>query len=116
DGLIDAARQKDPKVFKNIVDETSFTDEAFKKLRNKISGHKRFFITTAVTGCDVHEDGMAAIKNFCKRNKAVLLVLPCSDPARQKDHKNKWTLSPVIPKESVVFKDVAINDNLVLST
>lgn len=116
DGLIDAARQKDPKVFKNIVDESSFTDAAFKELRNNISDHRRFFITTAVTGCDVHEDGMAAIKNYCKRNKAMMLVLPCSDPARQKDHKNKWTLSPEIPKESVVFKDVALNDNIVLST
>lgn len=116
DGLVEEARKADPKVFKNIVDETSFNDVAFKQLRNNISEHRRFFVTSAVTGCDVHEDGMAAVKNYCKRNKAMLLVLPCSDPARQKDHKNKWTLSPDISKSSVVFKDVALNDNIVLST
>jgi hypothetical protein len=116
DGLISAARLADPKVFKNIVDSSMFNESAFKELRNYISEHKRFFITSAVTGCDVHEDGMAAIQTYCKRNKAALLVLPCSDPARQKDHKDKWTLSPNIPKKSVVFKDVALNDNIMLST
>lgn len=116
DGLILEARQTDPKVFKNIIDESSFSDQAFKELRNYISEHKRFFVTSAVTGCDVHEDGLAAIQTYCKKNKAALLILPCSDPARQKDHKNKWTLSPDLPKKSVVFKDVSLNDNIVLST
>lgn len=116
DGLIEAARKKDPKAFKNIIDETSFNDEAFKELRKYIGEHRRFFVTSAVTGCDVHEDGLAAIQTYCKKNKAALLILPCSDPARQKDHKNKWTLSPDLPKKSIVFKDVALNDNIVLST
>jgi hypothetical protein len=116
DGLVLQARQKFPKVFKNIIDETSFNEAAFKDLRNYISEHKRFFVTSAVTGCDVHEDGMAAIQTYCKKNKAALLILPCSDPARQKDHKNKWTLSPDLPKKSIVFKEVSLNDNIVLST
>lgn len=116
DGLVLAARQADPKVFKNIIDETSFSGEAFKELQRTVSEHNRFFVTSAVTGCDVHKDGLAAIQNFCKRNKAALLILPCSDPARQKDHKNKWTLSADLPKKSVVFKEIALNNNLVLST
>ena len=116
DNLIQEARKRDPKVFKNIIDETSFNNEAFKELRNYISEHKRFFITSAVTGCDVHEDALAAVQTYCKKNKAALLILPCSDPARQKDHKNKWTLSPDLPKKSVVFKEVALNDNIILST
>ena len=116
DGLIQAARQKDPKVFKNIIDETSFNDAAFKDLRNYISDHKVFFVTSAITGCEVHEDGLAAIQTFCKKRKAALLILPCSDPAKQKEHKNKWSLSPDLPKKSVVFKDVSLNDNVVLST
>lgn len=116
DGLIEAAKQEDPKVFKNIIDATSFNEAAFKELRNYISEHKRFFVTTAVTGCDVHADGLKAVQTYCKKNKAALLILPCSDPAKQKEHKNQWNLSPDLPKSSVVFKDVALNDNLVLST
>lgn len=116
DGLVKVAREQDPKVFKNIIDETSFNDEAFKDLRGYISEHRRFFVTSAVTGCDVHADGLKAIQTYCKKNKAALLVLPCSDPARQKEHKNKWNLSQDLPKESIVFKDVSLNDNIVLST
>lgn len=116
DGLVAQARQKDPKVFKNIIDETSFNAEAFKELRGYISEHRRFFVTTAVTGCKPHEDALAAVQNYCKRNKAALLVLPCSDPANQKEHKNKWSLDASLPKKSIVFKDVALNDNIVLST
>jgi hypothetical protein len=116
DGLVEASKKKDPKAFRNIIDESSFTDEAFRELRANISNHNRFFITTAVTGCDVHDDALAAVQTFCKKNKAMLLILPCSDPAHQKEHKNKWTLSPKLPKKSIVFKDVSLNDNLVLST
>lgn len=116
DGLIAEAKQKDPKTFKNIIDESSFTDQSFRELRQRISDHKRFFITSAVTGCDVHEDALNAVKTFCKKNKAALLILPCSDPAHQKEHKNKWSLSHKLDKKDVVFKDVSLNDNIMLST
>lgn len=116
DGLVKAAREKDPKVFQNIIDESLFTDESFKALRAKISENKRFIITTAITGCDPHEDALAAVRTYCKSTGAFLLVLPCSDPAKSKEHKGKWSLSDKLPKESIVFKDVALNDNIGIST
>jgi hypothetical protein len=116
EGLVAEAKLQDPKTFKNIIDESMFTDEAFKALRIKVSENNRFFITSAVTGCDVHEDGLKAIQTYCKKVKAELLILPCSDPAKESGKNNKWTLSHKLPKESVVFKDLALNDNIVLST
>lgn len=116
EGLVNAAKESDPKIFQNIIDESSFNDEAFKDLRNLISGHSRFIVTSAITGCEPHEDALKAVQTFCKHNKAALLILPCSDPAKSKEHKSKWSLSHKLPKESIVFKDVLLNDNLVLST
>lgn len=116
EGLIKESRESDPKVFENIIDELSFSDEAFAQLRNYIGEHKRFIITSAVTGCEPHEDALKAVETFCKHNKAALLILPCSDPARAKEHKNQWSLSHKLPKDKVVFKDVSLNDNLLLST
>lgn len=110
------ARKKYPKIFKNIIDETKFSDEAFKELREDIAKHQRFVITTAVTGCDPHEDGLAALENYCKRNKAKLLILPCSDPAKSKDRKYNFSLSHKLPAEAVVFRDLSLNSNLFLST
>lgn len=116
EGLIQAAKEADPKCFENIIDETSFNDDAFKALRKYISEHKRFVITTAVTGCEPHEDALKAVETYCKKNNAALLILPCSDPAKSKDHKSQWSLSHKLPLESIVFKDVSLNDNLILST
>jgi hypothetical protein len=116
DGLVQEAKNIEPKVFENIIDDSSFTDENFKELRNYISKHKRFVITSAITGCEPHLDALKAIETFCKHNKAALLILPCSDPATSREHKSKWSLSHKLPKESIVFKDVSLNDNLVLST
>lgn len=110
------ARHTYPKIFKNIIDETKFNDEAFKTLCENIAQHQRFVITTAVTGCEPHEDGLAAIQNYCKRNKAKLLILPCSDPAKSKDRKYNFSLSHKLPHEAVVFRDLSLNSNLFLST
>jgi hypothetical protein len=110
------AREKNPKIFKNIIDETRFSDQAFKDLREAIAGHQRFVVTTAVTGCEPHEDGLAALQTYCKKNKAKLLILPCSDPANQKERKYAFSLSHKLPVDSVVFRDVALNSNVFLST
>ncbi len=116
DNLVDAARKEDPKIFENIIDSSSFNDQAFKDLRKYISKHRRFIITSAITNCAPHEDALKAIKTYCKENDAALLILPCSDPARQKDKKDKWSLDSRLPKDKIVFKDVLLNDNLMLST
>lgn len=116
EGLIEVAKSEDPKVFENIIDDSQFSDESFKQLRDYISKHKRFVVTTAVTGCEPHEDALKAINTYCKANKAALLILPCSDPAKSKEHKSKWSLSHKLPKDNVVFKNVALNDKFILST
>ena len=110
------AREDYPKYFKTIIDETKFNDEVFKDLREDISKYKRFVITTAVTGVEPHEDGLASLENYCKRNKAKLLILPCSDPARTKEHKYNFSLSHKLPVSAVVFRDVSLNSNVFLST
>jgi hypothetical protein len=113
--LYSIARKKKPKIFKDIVDENLFTDDRFTELNQKIKRYKRFVITTAVTGCDVNVKALASIKNYCKRNKALLLVLPCSDPAKV-SKISKWQLDSRLAKEAIVFKDLWLNTNVLVST
>lgn len=110
------AREEYPEAFSNIIDETRFTDEAFEELLEDISKHRRFVITTAVTGCAPHAGGLAALQSYCKRNKAKLLILPCSDPANQKERKYAFSLNHQLPAEAIVFRDLALNSNIFLST
>jgi hypothetical protein len=106
------AREHSPKVFENIVDQTLFTRKAFQKLRTEAGKFRRYFVTTAVVGKKVHEGFWESIQTFCKRQNALLLVLPCADPASQ----GGWFLDPILKDASIVFSDLQINDNLFISS
>lgn len=113
-GLEQQARAEFPSVFSKVIDEHAFTEDEFGKLQKEVCRYDRFVITSAVTGCEVHEQSLESIKNYCKRNKAKLLVLPCSDPASNR--KNKWSLDHRLQKASIVFKDLNLNSKFLLST
>jgi len=115
DELDVAAREASPKTFKKVIDEYSFNDEQFNQLRDDVGKYDRFVITSAITGCSVHLQALDALKNYCKRNKAKLLVLPCSDPASNKG-RNKWQLDSRLDKQSIVFRDLKLNDKFFIST
>lgn len=114
--LENLVREENPDLFKNIIDETHFTDEMFEDLELEIKKYKKFVITSAVTGCKPFEEGLNSLKNFCKRNKAKLLIQPCSDPAHIRNHKYNFSLHHSLPKESIVFRDLMLNENIFLSS
>lgn len=116
DNLVKQAREQDPDVFSNIIDEASFNDEAFAALRELVAEHRVFVVTSAVTGMEPFMPGLKSIENYCSKNDAALLILPCSDPAAQKESKSKWQLDHRLPKDRIVFRDLPLNDNVMLST
>lgn len=105
-----------PEIFEELINESRFTQAAFEKLQADIKKYKRFVVTTAVTGTLVDENALASLESYCKKNKAKLLVLPCSDPAHTKDHKYNFSLDPRLPQDAIVFKDLNLNENVFLST
>src|SRR5271157_5666392 len=65
------AKLYQPAAFADIVDEELFTPQAFKQLKDAAGEYKRFVVTTAVVGCDVHAGFMSAIKSYCRKNDAL---------------------------------------------
>lgn len=116
DVLEKESRFANPFIFKNIIDETSFTKEKFQELNASVLKYERFFITTAVTGCTPHKKGLAAIKTFCEKNKAKLLIILVSDPANNKPKKYKFSAHSDLPNDGIVFQDLSLNENLYIST
>lgn len=112
--LKEIARQANPETFKNIIDDSYFTEERYESLLKDIKSHKRFIVTTAVVGCKVHLKFLQAIENYAKRNKALLLVLPAADPAKH----SEWVLDSVLAKKNyhIIFKDLALNSNFFISS
>lgn len=79
-----------------------------KDVQKKINKYKRFFITTAVSGANVHEKFYQSIKNYCKRNKALLLLLSSADKSAFLG-KN---VDDIIRGETFIFNYASLNSNL----
>jgi hypothetical protein len=108
-------RKHHPEIFSNILDETVFTKKRFQELKKDVKGFKRFVITTAVVEKAVHVDFFKSIKNYCSRQKAKMLVLPCQDVA-SKNRAFNWNLDGILKGEHIVFNDLKLNTNLFISS
>lgn len=116
--LEEAAREASPDSFYDVEIENIISDKVVKDLRKVIKKHKRFVVTTAVTGCLVDDNFYSSIKTYCKTNDALMLVLVASDPATNKPG-NKGGYGSVdakLAQEAIVFEDTELNTNLFIST
>lgn len=111
-GLRKAAKQYSPDTFLNIIDEEIFSPKVLASIKEKVSDTQKFVITTAITGCRVHTGFYEALKRYCKRNKAMLLILPATDPASRAG----WELDGILKNEHIVFSDLALNSNCFISS
>ncbi len=112
DKLKEKARKAAPTAFKDILDVALFDRKHFSRLKNKAGDFQRYFITTAVAGKKVHRGFLRSIRQYCKLKKAMLLVLPCADPASV----GGFSLDPILRDEAVVTKDLQLNENFFISS
>jgi len=108
-------RDAHPEDLSSVLDENSFTTERFKEIKKEAKNYDKFVITTAVCERAVDVKFLEALKSYCKKNKAMLMILPCQDVASRRREFN-WNLDPLLKDEYVVFNDVKLNDKLFVST
>jgi hypothetical protein len=89
--------------------EVLFTEERAKSVKDVVKKHKRFIVTTAVAGAPVFTDALKAVKNYCKRKEAALLITPCSDPAANMSEG----LGELV-NENIVFENTDLNSNIAI--
>lgn len=111
-GLIEQVRNEHPEVFDGVVDEEIFKPAEFKRLKQEAQKYKRFVVTTAVTGCEAHLGFLKSLKSYCKKNDALLLILPASDPASLAG----FSLDPELSEEYIVFDDLSLCKTLFISS
>lgn len=110
------ARQKYPGSFFDVTIESVYSQNSLSNLRTDVAKYKKFIITTAVTGCKVHDGFYNSIKNFCKKNNACLLILTSADPASSVATTSLGMIDAKLQKENIVFEDTKLNSNVFLST
>ena len=119
--LNQVTREKYPDSFFDVYLTTQLTQENINQLNMAVRSHKRFIITTAVTGCRAHPDMIAAIENYCQANDAHALILVASDPAHNlfSPGTRYGTIDSRLlnsPHMSLVVSDISLNSNLFIST
>lgn len=115
-GLRKAAKSEFPDSFAGTVDlEEYLSDKNLEKLNKRIKKHKRFVITTAVSGQTAHQGFVDAIRYYCDENNAKLLILPSHDPAHNLDNEIDWTFDPTILEDDIVFEETSLNSNFFIS-
>lgn len=107
------ARELYPNKFydENIANVLS-KKEHVRKIGEWVKGYDKFIITTAVMGCAVNKNFLKAIETYCKKNKAKLLILTCSDPAKSNGDS---TIDKSI-SEYLIPYELYLNDNLFISS
>ena len=73
--LEQTVRDEHPDLFRDVQIHSLFSPKAFEDLDEAVQTKKRFVITTAVNGCDVHQGFLDSIHGYCAENDAALLVL-----------------------------------------
>lgn len=110
------ARVSYPKCFLDVYIDDILTEEQLEKLRNVVKSNNKFVVTTAVTGCPLDIKAYKSIKQYCKINKAELLVLVASDPASNLDRGTLGRIDKRLTNEAIVLEDTHLNSNIFLST
>jgi hypothetical protein len=111
-----AARAECADAFNDVSLKSLRTLSKVNELRQALRKYKKFVVTTAVTGCAVHQPFLDSLKALCTRENAKLLILVCSDPAKPKDASNDELVDRKLLEETIILEDSRLNSNLFLST
>jgi hypothetical protein len=106
--LEEEARSRFPKRFNGVIDKSKWNKTRIKSLQSEINKYKRFVITTYIVGADIHTGFWDSIKSYCKKQKAMLLIIVADN---QISDLPEW-----MENENVVYDDVKINNNLYVSS
>ena len=96
------------------LEEEQYAQEYRDALEEEIKHYNKFVVTTAVMGKEVNKPFVESLRNYAKRNNALLLVLPCEDVASRGKEAGKIELSTDLSDFRIVFKDTYLNKNLCL--
>lgn len=100
-----------------LLNEASFSPEYTRKTLDIIKQHKRFLVTTAVSGKKCNKLLLKSMLNYCERKDAIILVLPSQDVFNRKS-KFEFELDPELKHDRirVIYEDTYLNSNFYLSS
>lgn len=80
--------------------ESDFTQEYFESMEMAIKNHRRFIVTSAVTGRPVNFNFLQALQSYAHRNNALILVLP-SVENKKTTQGYKFNYDPLLKQPNI---------------
>lgn len=112
-----ASKEMYPESFDGVLDSFYLESQEYNLyLHDKIKEYKRYVITTAVNGQSLHKEFLDSINSYCKKNNALLLIIPCNDPAHNLDNQIEWHFDKNMSDYDFVFNKVQLNSNIHISS
>jgi len=113
--LYDMCADLAPGVFQELVNDTLFTQKAFDELKKKAKKHRRFIITTAVSGKEIDENCFKSLKTYEDFEEAMIIIQPCEDVA-SRNSVFDYELDRRLRDCGFAFKDLFLNNKFMLSS
>lgn len=113
--LYDICAEVAPDIFDDLVNDTLFTEAAFKELEKKVKKKKRFILTTAVSGKEIDENAFKALKTYEEYEDAMIIIQPCEDVASRNSIFD-YELDRRLRDCGFAFKDLYLNNKFYLSS
>lgn len=100
-----------------ILDETSvFSTVRTAQLNEDLKKYTRFVVTTAVSGKDLNVEFYQALKSYCEKRNAKLIIIPCQDVISRKSTEDSYQFPVELREESFIHRDTRLNENLFISS
>ena len=105
------AKANFPDKFSGIIDEELYNAKAFQAMSKTLAKYPRLLVTTAVPNQDLDKGAVASAKTFARMNKAAIVVVISNNDLSEIDRAIVDD-----PDLHIVFDDLALNDNIHIST
>lgn len=124
--LLEQAFEEDNDAFSKLKGPINFTckkdkDEYIKQINNTIKEYDKIVVTAYANGSKVCTQFLRNLKYYCKKNNALLVIMPIAGPSSNFNTLPDgtdiyWNIDPQIHKELFILDDTRINIKLLLSS
>lgn len=115
--LRNIAKIAHPDAFRGVLNVDKFTSPKYlSDLRKKLKNYQRYVVVTAVNGQRLCVDFLKSIETYCRLNDALILIIPCHDPAHNLDNEIEWHFDDVLSDYDWVFEELPLNSNIHISS
>ncbi len=109
EGLKKYVTDNHPNILEEVTEERIKQNGEPKVVASVIKKHKRFLITSAISGAEAHEDFVHNLRLYCRKNDASLLIIPVNGDISAMDEElvdETWIQAKTFLNSNIYISDI----------